>query len=78
MKTFKGKVSEWVREGVKGALRPSNAKKLYMDEKSTEKREIIEKDNRKVKGEKKSIEKEENVLLLCLTSILQPVWLGWP
>jgi len=25
---------------VKGALRPSNAKKLYMDEKSTEKGEI--------------------------------------
>jgi len=27
---------------VKGALRPSNAKRLYMDEKSTEKGEIIE------------------------------------
>jgi len=37
-----------------------------------EKGEIIEKDNRKVKGSK-SKEKEETVLLLCLTSILQPV-----
>jgi len=27
---------------VKGALRPSNAKRLYMDEKSTEKGEIKE------------------------------------
>jgi len=46
-----------------------------MNEQSTEKGEIIEKDNRKVKGKRK---KEETVLLLCLTSILQPVWLGWP
>jgi len=37
---------------VKGVLRPSNAKRLYTDEKSTEKGEIIEKDNRKVKGRK--------------------------
>jgi len=37
---------------VKGALRPSNGKRLYMDEKSTEKGEIIENDNRKVKGRK--------------------------
>jgi len=37
---------------VKGALRPSNAKRLYMDEKSTEKRRNKEKNNRKVKGRK--------------------------
>jgi len=37
---------------VKGALRPSNAKRLYMDEKSTEKGEIKEQKNRKVKGRK--------------------------
>jgi len=42
---------------VKVVLRPSNAKRLYMNEKRKEK---------------------ETVLLLCLTSILQPVWLGWP
>jgi len=42
-----------------------------------EKGETIKKDNRKVKG-RKSKEKEENVLLICLTSILQPAWLGWP
>jgi len=37
---------------VKVALRPSNAKRLYTDEYSTEKGEIIEKDNRNVKGRK--------------------------
>jgi len=37
---------------VKGALRPSNAKRLYMDEKSTEKVEINQQKNRKVKGRK--------------------------
>jgi len=50
---MRNKTSYKVSERVKGALRPSNAKKLYMDEKSTEKGEIIEKDNRKVKGRKK-------------------------
>jgi len=45
-----------------------------MDEKSTE----IKEENRKVKRRKKeSKEKKETVLLLCLTSILHPVWLGW-
>jgi len=39
--------------------------------------EIIENDNSKVKG-RKNKEKEATVLLLCLTSILQPVWLGRP
>jgi len=43
-------VSEWVSDRVKVALRPSNAKMLYMDEKSTEKGEIKEQNNRKVKG----------------------------
>jgi len=38
---------------VKGALRPSNAKGLYMDEKSTEIGEIKEQNNRKIKGRKK-------------------------
>jgi len=37
---------------VKGASRPSNAKRLYMDEKSTEKGEIKEYNNKKVKGRK--------------------------
>jgi len=37
---------------VKGALHPSNAKRLKMDEKITEKREIKEQNNRKVKGRK--------------------------
>jgi len=37
---------------VKGALCPSNAKSLYMDEKSTEKGEIKEQNNRKPKGRK--------------------------
>jgi len=41
--------------------------------------EIIEENNRKVKGGKhRKVRKIEAVLLLCLTSILQPVWLGWP
>jgi len=45
-----------------------------MDEKSTEIGEIKEQNNRKVKGRKKeSKEKDVTVLLLCLTSILQPV-----
>jgi len=35
---------------VKGALRPSNATRLYMDEKSTEIGEIKYENNRKVKG----------------------------
>jgi len=46
-----------------------------MDEKSTEIGEIKEQNNRKVKGRKyrKVKRKKESVLLLCLTSILQPV-----
>jgi len=41
--------------------------------------EIIEENNRKVKGEgNRKVRKTEAVLLHCLTSILQPVWLGWP
>jgi len=44
-----------------------------------EKGEIIEEKNRKVKRKKnKKVRKIEAVLLLCLNSILQPVWLGWP
>jgi len=36
-------------------------------------------EKRKVKGRKKeSKEKEVTVLLLCLTSILKPIWLGRP
>jgi len=68
---------------VKGVLRPSNAKMLYMDKKSTEKGEVNLQKNRKVKGGKKNRkvkerkierkEKEENGLLLYLTSILQSV-----
>jgi len=46
--TSSGRVSEW-----KGALHPSNEKRLYTDEWSTEKGKIIEKDNRKVKGRKR-------------------------
>jgi len=34
---------------VKVSLRPSNAKRLYIDEKSTGKKEIIEEENRKGK-----------------------------
>jgi len=37
---------------VKRVLRPSSAKRLYMDEKSIEKGEIKEQKNRKVKGRK--------------------------
>jgi len=59
---------------VKRVLRPSNAKRLYTDEKSTEIGEIKEQKNRKVKVRKKECkEKEEPVLPLCLTSTLQPV-----
>jgi len=48
-----------------------------MDEKSTEIGEIKEQNNRKVKGEKnRKVREIEAVLLLCLTSVLQPVWLG--
>jgi len=39
-------MSEWVQV----VLRPSNAKRLYTDEKSAEKGEIIVKYNKKVKG----------------------------
>jgi len=35
---------------VKGALRPSNAKRLKTDEKSTEIGELKEQNNRKVRG----------------------------
>jgi len=38
---------------VKEALHPSNAKRLYMDEKSTEIGEVNQQKKRKVKGEKK-------------------------
>jgi len=44
-------LSEW--KWAKVALRPSNAKRLYMDEKSTEIGEMIQKDNRKEKGRTK-------------------------
>jgi len=37
---------------MKGASRPSNAKKLYMDEKTTEIGEVNDQKNRKVKGRK--------------------------
>jgi len=44
-----------------------------------EKGEIIEENNRKVKGENnRKVRKIEAVLLLCLTTTLQSVWLGWP
>jgi len=49
---------------VKVALYPSNAKRLYMDEKSTETGEIKE-ENIKVKRKSEG--------LLCMTSTLQPV-----
>jgi len=40
--------------------------------------EILD-ENRKSKGMKnRKVEREETVLLLCLTSIYQPVWLGRP
>jgi len=49
-------------------------KKVIYGRVKHEKREVMEKDNRKVKGRKiESKEKEEPVLLLCLTSILQSV-----
>jgi len=52
----------------------SNAKRLYTDEKSTEKGEIKKYNNRKLKGEKnRKVREREIVLLLCLTSTLQPV-----
>jgi len=58
------------------ALRPINANRLYTDELSMEKGEIIEEN---VKGEKnRKVRKIEAVLLLCLTSILQPVRFGRP
>jgi len=61
---------------VKGALRPSNAKRLYIDEKSTEIGEI-QNENRKVTMRKIGKYREIAAgLLLCLTSIL--VWVGWP
>jgi len=44
-----------------------------------EKGEILEEMKKKVKGEKnRKIREIEAVLLLCPTSTLQPVWLGWP
>jgi len=49
-----------------------------MDEKSTEKGEIKSRGKKGKKRGEKSKGKEETVLLLCLTSILQPVWLGRP
>jgi len=45
-----------------------------MDEKSTEVREMKEEKNRKVMERKKEVK----LLLLCLTSVLQPVSLGRP
>jgi len=55
------------------ALRPTTHKNtLYMDEESTELGKIREEKNRKVKRKK-----EGTVLLLCLTSNLQPFLLWW-
>jgi len=49
----------------------SKQRKKVTDEKSTERGEAKEGENRKVR-------EIEAVLLLCLTSTLQPVWHGWP
>jgi len=50
---------------VKVALRPSNAKRLYTDEKSTETGEIKEQNNRKVKGEKNRKVQRKKRLCFC-------------
>jgi len=44
---------------MKVALRPSNAKRLYMNEKSTETGELNEQKNRKVKGRKIGKQREK-------------------
>jgi len=54
---------------VKGALRPSNAKKLYTDEKSTEIGEIKEHNNRKIKGKRRDS--------AATLSDLYPTCLAW-
>jgi len=54
------------------ALHPSNTRKVYMDETSTKLREVTRR-----KGKSKQRVKR-TVLLLLLTSTLQPVGLGRP
>jgi len=44
---------------VKGVLRPSNAKRLYTDEKGTETGEIKEQNDGKVKGRKKESKEKD-------------------
>jgi len=61
----------WVSER---CLRPSNTKRLYNKEK-TELGETEEDDGKNGKVKRKN---KETVLLLCLTSTLQPVWLERP
>jgi len=63
-------------------LRPSNANRLYTDEKSIEIGEIKHRNHRKVQerkiGKQRGRKDCAATLLLCLTSILQPVRLGRP
>jgi len=51
---------------VEGSLRPSNAKRLYMDEKSTE---IKEQNNRKVNGRKIGKYRERRECVAALSDI---------
>jgi len=63
--------SEWV----KGALRPSNAKRLYIDEKSTEKGEKGQ-NNRKVKGRKREKQRERDCTA-TLSDLYPSTCLAW-
>jgi len=63
---------------VKGALRPSNAKMLYMDEKRTETGEIKKQNNRKAKWIKQESKKEKKRNCAATLSDLHPsTCLAW-
>jgi len=62
---------------VKVALRPSNEKRLYMNEKSTEKREIKEYNNRKVKESKIGKQREISDCAATLSDLYPSTCLAW-
>jgi len=62
---------------VKGALRPSNTKRLYLDEKSTEIGEIKDQNNRKAKGIKIGKQRKRLECAATLSDLYPSTCLTW-
>jgi len=62
---------------VKGALRPSNAKRLYKDEKSTERGEVNQQKNRKAKERKNRKVRGRDECVATLSDLYPSTCLAW-